>query len=89
LPVSVWKVFLPDSGVHCRSKRRLAPAAFQVLAVLGILACGVDAALIRFVHLSLAPLLDDFFDAASEPACAAILSIVAFCSLSESENENT
>jgi hypothetical protein len=66
-----------------------APAAFQVLAVLGILACGVDAALIRFVHLSLAPLLDDFFDAASEPACAAILSIVAFCSLSESENENT
>lgn len=54
-------------------------AAFQVLAVLGILACGVDAAVIRFVHRSLTPALDDFFDAASEIANATIFSIVTLC----------
>jgi hypothetical protein len=54
-------------------------AAFQVLAVLGILACGVDAAVIRFVHRSLTPTLDDFFDAVSELANATILSIATLC----------
>ena len=54
-------------------------AAFQVLAVLGTLACGVDAAVIRFVHRSLTPTLDDFFDAVSELANATILSIATLC----------
>lgn len=53
--------------------------AFQVLAVLSILACGVDAAVIRFVQRRLTPTLDDFFDAASEIANATILSFATLC----------
>lgn len=52
-------------------------AAF--LAVLGVLACGVDAAVIRFVHRSLPPAWDDFFGAVSEVADATILSIATLC----------
>ena len=54
-------------------------AALQAFAMLGILACGVDAAVIRFVHRSLTPTLDDFFDALSEIANATILSIATLC----------
>jgi len=53
--------------------------AFQVLVVLGILAWGVDAAVIRFVHRSLTPALDDFFDAASGIANARILCVATLC----------
>ncbi|QNG76945.1 hypothetical protein GPNADHDJ_01128 [Stenotrophomonas maltophilia] len=53
--------------------------ALQVFAVLAILACGVDAAVIRFVHRSLTPTLDDFFDTLSEIANATILSIATLC----------
>ncbi|WPH18082.1 phosphatase PAP2 family protein [Variovorax paradoxus] len=54
-------------------------AAFQVLAVFGVLACGVDAALVRLVHSSLPPAWNDFFGAVSEIANATVLSVATLC----------
>lgn len=53
--------------------------AFQALVVLGVLACGVDADVIRLVQRSLPPAWNDYFGAISEFANATILSIVTLC----------
>jgi len=58
--------------------RQWAPAA-AVLVVLGVLACGVDAVVIRFVHRNLPPAWDGFFGTVSEVAHARILSIATLC----------
>lgn len=62
-----------------KPRRATLAAAFQVLAVLALLACCVDAAVIRSVHRSVPPAWDDFFEAVSKFADATVLSIGTLC----------
>lgn len=59
------------------TRKRALAAASHVLALMGVLVIGADAAVIRLVHRSLTPTQDDFFETVSELADATILSITA------------